>query len=429
MLTDGDADWVIYLDADAYVNDLEFDVRSYLAERQSYSLIAAPGTGKGKWDINAGVLFINLRHSAGSRLIHRWNNDFHNLVSDDMLKSSPAAWSFSPNDQDLLQLAVREDLELGETLLVEEPSLINHPNASFIRQVLRVHGNMGTRLRIAKLDIVSTLLRQRPAVAEKLGLDRVPAGSMKDATFSNLTELANKYKSDKGTAFGAPPHRYTELYELLFFPMKFEPISLVEMGLAVGGPEVGGPVERSVVSPSIQMWLDYFPSAHIYGFDISDFSHMRHSRFTFVRGDGGEEEDVRRFADTVGAANVVIDDASHASRHQQIAFKYMFDRLVPGGIYIIEDVHWQPSVFEWQGIVVPKTAEFFNSYFNEGIYLENPILSEAYMVKLSATIVSYTCFHAFDGTASPPKLVVIRKGDRPFDEDETSTTIGESVSL
>src|SRR5207247_671583 len=37
---------------------------------------------------------------------------------------------------------------------------------------------------------------------------------------TTLTGLANKYGSDKGTVHGAPPHRYTMLYDLIFYPVR-----------------------------------------------------------------------------------------------------------------------------------------------------------------------------------------------------------------
>ena len=98
-----------------------------------------------------------------------------------------------------------------------------------------------------------------------------------------LSELADQHGSDKGVRVGNPPHRYTFLYDLIFHELRARPIALAEIGLAIGGPELGGPVDRKVASPSVAMWQAYFPEAHIYGFDISDFSHLATPRFTFVR--------------------------------------------------------------------------------------------------------------------------------------------------
>jgi hypothetical protein len=227
----------------------------------------------------------------------------------------------------------------------------------------------------------------------------------------NLTELANHFKSDKGTHLGAPPHRYTYLYDLLFRPLKDKQFNLLEIGLAVGGPEVGGPAERTVTSPSIQMWLTYFSKARVFGFDISDFSHISDPRFTFIRGDVGSEADLNRLASSAEAFDVIIDDASHASYHQQLAFKTLFPKLGPGGLYIIEDLHWQPPAFEGVLPKVPKTAQFLIGFFEKQEYIQNNLLSADYMQDLRAEVASFASFGAFDGSASSSKLIVIRKID------------------
>jgi hypothetical protein len=219
----------------------------------------------------------------------------------------------------------------------------------------------------------------------------------------NLNTLAKLYGSDKTDTH----HAYTYLYDLIFYEYRDQPINFLEIGLAVGGPELGGPVDRRVPSPSIQMWLEYFSRAHIYGFDISDFSHHVHPRFTFVRGDCGHQEDLTRVADRTPFFDVVIDDASHASAHQQHAFKVLFPRVARGGLYIIEDLHWQSPYFEEATPDVPKTAAFFAKFLREGVYMDNPILTESEMVRFRDNLHSFSIFPDFQ-SGSGIKLMVFR---------------------
>ena len=147
---------------------------------------------------------------------------------------------------------------------------------------------------------------------------------------ASLTELANRFHSDKGTAWSYR-HKYTYLYDLMFWPYRHAPVNFLELGLAVGGPESDqGRLERTVDSPSVAMWLAYFSQATIHGFDISDFSHLRHDRFRFVRGDAGVEHDLRTLARVAPHFDIVIDDASHASYHQQLSFKVAVGQPRPG---------------------------------------------------------------------------------------------------
>jgi len=177
----------------------------------------------------------------------------------------------------------------------------------------------------------------------------------------NLTDLADRFGSDKGST----KHRYTELYHMLFHPWRQREITFLEMGLLIGGPEHGVDADRATDDlPSIRMWLDYFPKARVHGLDVSDFSWFAHERFTFHRCDMEEPRQIARALDAIDPApDIVIDDASHASHHQQAAFLEIFPRLKSGGLYVIEDLRWQPPSHEKPQIT--KTAALFRSWLDD----------------------------------------------------------------
>ncbi|MEM7076329.1 MAG: hypothetical protein AAF484_14645 [Pseudomonadota bacterium] len=176
----------------------------------------------------------------------------------------------------------------------------------------------------------------------------------------NLTDLADRYGSDKGST----KHRYTELYHMLFHPYRQRTFSFLEMGLLIGGPEHGNSPDRETNdAPSVRMWLEYFPNADIHGLDVSDFSWFEHDRFTFHRCDMGDRAQIAAAADQIDPApEIVVDDASHASHHQQFAFLEIFPRLPSGALYVIEDLRWQPDMMEIDGYT--KTAALFRSWLN-----------------------------------------------------------------
>ncbi|WP_316015316.1 hypothetical protein [Roseobacter sp. HKCCA0434] len=183
-------------------------------------------------------------------------------------------------------------------------------------------------------------------------------------TGPNLTDLADKYGSDKGST----KHRYTELYHMLFAPFRDREITFLEMGLLIGGPEHGKSADRQTNDlPSVRMWLDYFTRAKVIGLDVSDFSWFEHDRFDFVRCDMDARENIAAAGAHIlarhGAPDIVIDDASHASHHQQNAFLELFPHLPSGGLYIIEDLRWQPAPYEKPGIT--KTAALFQSFLHK----------------------------------------------------------------
>ena len=177
------------------------------------------------------------------------------------------------------------------------------------------------------------------------------------AALPNLTDLADRYGSDKGSR----KHRYTELYQMLFLPYRERKIDFLEMGLQIGGPEHGVSADRKTTdAPSVRMWLEYFPKARIHGLDVSDFSWFEADRFSFHRCDMDSRAAIAEAAAGMPAFDIIIDDASHASHHQQNGFLELFSKVKPGGLYVIEDLRWQPEAYEKPGIT--KTAALFRGF-------------------------------------------------------------------
>ncbi len=171
-----------------------------------------------------------------------------------------------------------------------------------------------------------------------------------------LTELANEFGTDKGTLVGNR-HHYTLVYEKLFSGLRERELRLLEIGLSIGGPELGAPASRQVIRvPSIDMWLSYFPRAFVTGLDISDCSHFKKERFSFISADCGDQAALRS---AVGGRqfDIVLDDGSHASFHQQLTMLELFRSVAPGGYYIVEDLDWQPEAYERELPPVAKTAD------------------------------------------------------------------------
>lgn len=197
----------------------------------------------------------------------------------------------------------------------------------------------------------------------------------------SLTELADQYRSDKGLSY-AEGHGYTLLYQDLFTPYKDKPISFLELGLLIGGPELGGASGSfRGESPSIKMWQDFFgDKAKITGFDICDFFSQQNEKFDFMMGDSGSDDDMLRLSNLNSPYDIVIDDASHNSYHQQNTIKFLWDKISPGGFLIIEDLHWQPHDF---GLPVQvKTFDLFNDFFNKNHYIHSDVLSIDMMKKI-----------------------------------------------
>jgi len=191
----------------------------------------------------------------------------------------------------------------------------------------------------------------------------------------DLTAIANASLTDKGTVTGLG-HGYTLFYELLLSSRRLEPLNFCEIGLCRGGPEVeDGAIDRTVEAlPSVAMWHAYLPNAKLFGVDISDFSSFESDWFRFVRADCGDAAQLQKVVDLEVDFDVILDDGSHAAFHQQQTFLRLFPTLKSGGLFIIEDMHWQPDTYEFRLPEVPLTDELFRRFIRDGHFSDSGAL-------------------------------------------------------
>ena len=150
--------WLVYLDADAYIADLDFDLAAYLAPHERTSAIAravfhdqAP-----TWHVNAGVLLINTATPGGVALIERWKRLLDCLSASLLLYLPPRLWV--TNDQQLLHLLLWRSASIRERMHFESPDLINSACARFIAQLLRADRvDLDTRVREIEAAVQAAL--------------------------------------------------------------------------------------------------------------------------------------------------------------------------------------------------------------------------------------------------------------------------------
>ena len=190
-----------------------------------------------------------------------------------------------------------------------------------------------------------------------------------------LTELANQFGSDKGSKF-PNRHHYTKYYHIHFFNLFYRQINLMEIGLC--RKQIGGEPKPQNQIPSLEMWLRYFPNSNIIGVDIADFSWVKHPRVKTFQADQGSRSDWSRVLQKLeklgkNSLDIIIDDGSHASQDQQITLGLLLPYLRPGGIYVIEDLDWQPPEREKKNC--PKTKELLLN-FKETANFDSPVLTD-----------------------------------------------------
>ena len=154
----------------------------------------------------------------------------------------------------------------------------------------------------------------------------------------SLTALASG-KTDK-----ADVHGFTNIYDLLFSPMRATARKVCEIGIAWGG--------------SLQVWSQYFGNATIYGIDYLTLDQLRElaksegvkkvyfpdapetERIKTFVADQSKRDQLESFIKRYGSNfDLILDDGGHSMEQQQVSFGFLFSHIKPGGFYVIEDVH------------------------------------------------------------------------------------------
>lgn len=135
-----------------------------------------------------------------------------------------------------------------------------------------------------------------------------------------LTELAEKYGSDKGLR----GHGYTDTYDRLLTPLRDLPIKIFEIGVREGY--------------SLKMWYDFFPNAKIYGIDINECEIHANDRTTIFKCDQGHFEGLNKIIESIGKIDIFIDDGSHKFSDIITSLEALTPYLNVGGFYFVEDI-------------------------------------------------------------------------------------------
>lgn len=132
-------------------------------------------------------------------------------------------------------------------------------------------------------------------------------------------------------------HGYLEFYEPFF--KKFEHSShIMEIGIYHGG--------------SLEMLRHYFKQATLHGVDINDYTHLNSETVRTYICDQEKREDLEKAVTQAGVDfDIILDDGGHTMKQQQVTFGYLFQKVRPGGLFILEDLH--TSRLEQLGTILP----------------------------------------------------------------------------
>lgn len=149
-----------------------------------------------------------------------------------------------------------------------------------------------------------------------------------------LDDLALKHNTDKGST----GHNYCPLYEK-YLPKKVS--KFLEIGCFKGA--------------GIRMFKEWYNHEGMFYTMDKFFGHELIVAISILQAEGincieADQNDLWRLELIKDKFDVIIDDGSHHWRSQIVTFKRMFlHNLLPGGLYVIEDVFDEP--YWGQGLI------------------------------------------------------------------------------
>jgi cephalosporin hydroxylase len=121
------------------------------------------------------------------------------------------------------------------------------------------------------------------------------------------------------------PH-YFPIYDRHFSRFVNTSCVVLEIGVQRGG--------------SLQLWKKHFgPLARIIGIDIDPASKFEEEQIQVFIGDQKDTDFLQKVLDAVGMVDVVIDDGSHMQSDINRTFEFLYPRISPNGLYLVEDLH------------------------------------------------------------------------------------------
>lgn len=156
MIERGVTGWVCHMDADAWISDLHFDLKAYLADKQDAAAVFTPSqVSDAWWDVNDGVFLINLDHPAARRLVADWKAETLSIWP--LVAHQTNFPPGGPDDQSLLHTLLVEG-DYRSHVRLADGGLMNTPDARFIRQHLRSQsGSFAVRLGRIREEVAAVL--------------------------------------------------------------------------------------------------------------------------------------------------------------------------------------------------------------------------------------------------------------------------------
>jgi hypothetical protein len=167
------------------------------------------------------------------------------------------------------------------------------------------------------------------------------------ARYNVLSELSDKYGSDKGSIVGSSqyfrwkPHNYSHVYDLILGSRRSSIHRVFECGIGTNNPKL--PSSMGIAGQpgaSLRIWRDYFPNAQIIGADIDDNILFSDDRISTGQMDQTDPASIKKFFSKYEhrSFDLMIDDGLHFTVPAVTLIQNSFQYLNDNGSYFVEDL-------------------------------------------------------------------------------------------
>ena len=159
---------------------------------------------------------------------------------------------------------------------------------------------------------------------------------------NNLTNLMNKYGSDKGGKNNH--HNYSLFYSEIFGTKRKLIKNFLEVGLGTNNTSIPSNMgESGKPLASLMAWRDYFSNANIFGADIDKEILKNDNRIKTCFVDQTDPVTISEMFKNFGVDkyDIIIEDGLHEYNANITFFENSISYLSSDGIFIIEDIYYK----------------------------------------------------------------------------------------
>lgn len=292
-----DSDYVLFLDADAVFVDFENSIENFIIENKDIVCTRDHGPSV----MNAGVILFK-------------NTEWVRMFLREWFKSSSELSGGRNNEKGFYKRGLWHDQTCFGYL---------YNNLENAKNKIEIIGNEVLNSRVFKNNRIKNFIfhafsfgsvhnRTIDSAYYQIFNIEPPKGS-------SLVELGKIYGTDKSTDH----NYYSRYYENILSPFR-QSCDILEIG----------PCEKS-----LKVWENFFEKGNIHNLktDNSEIT-IKSERIKVFRINQSDDIQLKDFTKNNFDYDVIVDDGTHKMLDQQIAIQILFDKLKPGGKYIIEDL-------------------------------------------------------------------------------------------